>query len=147
MVTITDGLLGEHAVFYAIFEHLEQEAPGMEPDALAAGGRVLASALISHAKLENECLFALLEELMGPGGPVAVMRQEHDEIEEGLLNLAGAGDAAAMRNQLLGAIALAREHFAKEEQVLFPMAAQMLGADKLRQLGATWAARRGVRIA
>ncbi len=147
MITITDGLLGEHGVFYAIFEHLESEAAGMEADALQAAGKALAVALISHARLENECLFPPLEQFLGPGGPVAVMRQEHDEIEQALLHLAGAGHAAAMRDRLLGAIAQAREHFAKEEQVLFPMAAQMLGLEKLRELGATWAARRGLRLA
>jgi hemerythrin-like domain-containing protein len=38
----------------------------------------------------------------------------------------------------------AREHFMKEENVLFPMAEQMLDARAMEQMGATWAKRRGV---
>jgi hemerythrin-like domain-containing protein len=49
---------------------------------------------------------------------------------------------------LLGehAVQTARAHFAKEEQVLFPLAGQMLEAGKLAQLGAKWAERRKVSI-
>jgi hemerythrin-like domain-containing protein len=41
-------------------------------------------------------------------------------------------------------ITLARQHFAKEEQVLFPMAQQVLDDQELFELGAQWAKGRKV---
>jgi hemerythrin-like domain-containing protein len=55
-------------------------------------------------------------------------------------------DLAETKNLLLHAIQTARAHFAKEEQVLFPMAVQMLEANALKQLGAKWAEMRKVMI-
>lgn len=51
---ITDALLGEHAVFYAQFEHLRQSLP--VADALTqvhSQGAMLAAALATHAHLEE----------------------------------------------------------------------------------------------
>ena len=50
------------------------------------------------------------------------------------------------RDLLLDTIAIARDHFAKEEQVLFPMAANALPPEELQALGAEWAAARGVTL-
>ncbi|NIN68730.1 MAG: hypothetical protein GTO63_29295 [Anaerolineae bacterium] len=47
---------------------------------------------------------------------------------------------------LLHVIQVAREHFAKEEQILYPIAEQVLDTDTLTQLGRQWAERRGVVI-
>jgi hemerythrin-like domain-containing protein len=44
-------------------------------------------------------------------------------------------------------VTVAREHFAKEERVLYPMATKALSAETLANLGAQWAARRDVALA
>jgi hemerythrin-like domain-containing protein len=74
------------------------------------------------------------------------MRMEHDEIEGSLERLQKLQDLAEAKNLLLHAIQTARAHFAKEEQVLFVMAGQMLEASKLAQLGAKWAEQRKVSV-
>lgn len=43
---------------------------------------------------------------------------------------------------MLHAIKVARSHFAKEENILFPMANQILGASTLQQLTSKWIALR-----
>ncbi|HET7040319.1 MAG TPA: hemerythrin domain-containing protein [Gemmatimonadales bacterium] len=136
----TDALLGEHGTFYLLFDHLERAAPGD----CQAGAALLAAALIPHAQFENQRLFPALEERIGPDGPLAVMRAEHDEIEGTLLGLAALADPAEVRRRLRHAIAVAREHFRKEEMVLFPMAERALGAAALERMGAEWSAARGV---
>ena len=144
---ITDAFLGEHGVFYAQFRHLEEVVPQLGDLAqIKAQAALLTAALESHAHLEDELLFAPLEPHLGQGGPLAVMRMEHQQIEEGLGRMPGLTDAAAAGQLLLQIVAVARGHFAKEEQVLYPMAHQALGEDRLRELGARWAVQREVVI-
>ena len=146
-MNILKALLGEHAVFYAQFSHLERTLPGMEEAGLIrAQGALLAAGLASHAALENELLFDLLEARQGQMGPVTVMRMEHQQIETQLQALAAEGAAAPARERLLDVLRQARDHFAKEEQVLFPMAANILTQAELRAAGARWAERRQVRV-
>lgn len=145
---ITDALLGEHGVFYAQFSHLEQVVPELGDLALVqAQAALLTAALETHAHLEDELLFAALEPQLGQGGPLAVMRMEHRQIEEGLARLLGLGELAPARQLLLQVVQVARDHFAKEEQVLYPMAQQALGEARLAELGARWAAQRQVVVA
>ncbi len=146
---ITEALLGEHGVFYAQFDHLEEVIPAAETltqvQDLAA---LLAAGLKPHAHLENELLITAMEEQLGAGtGPMSVMRVEHDEIESTLTRVQEVRNLAEAQDLVLHAIQLARDHFAKEEQVLFPLAEQALGADTLSRLGAQWAEGRKVTLA
>jgi hemerythrin-like domain-containing protein len=144
---MTDALRGEHGVFYAIFDHLEDVLVSVESaDEVRDLAAMLTSALVPHAKLENEVLFPAVEEQIGTGGPVAVMRAEHDEIEGILTGLNDSDDADELKGRILRAIRVAREHFRKEEMVLFPMADERLGDGPLRQLGMKWAAKRQVML-
>jgi hemerythrin-like domain-containing protein len=72
------------------------------------------------------------------------MRSDHAEIEADLAAAEKGATAEASREHLLTAVTNAREHFAREEMVLFPLAEHALGAEVLRELGAVWAQRRGV---
>lgn len=142
---ITDAFLGEHGVLYAHFDHLLETVPASADLPLVQSqATLLLTTLGSHAHLEDELLFSALDPFLGPMGPLAVMRMEHDQIE-GLLGKASqATDAGQARNLLLSAVQVARSHFAKEEQVLYPIARQVLDEGQLHELGAQWAARRGV---
>ena len=145
---ITDAFLGEHGVFYAQFTHMEKTLPAEETlGPVSVQATLLAAALKTHANLEEELLFVSLEPHIGSqGGPLAVMRAEHDEIENGLARLPQLQDLAEARNLLLHVIQVAREHFAKEERILYPAAKQVLAEDKLTELGAEWGRRRKVVI-
>jgi len=143
---ITDAFLGEHGVFYAQFDHLEALLAS-SPDGVCVQEQagLLAAALAPHAQLENDLLFAAVEQAAPErAAPIAVMREEHDQIE-GMMAEIAQGVAPRRAVELLGeAIALAREHFEKEESVAFPLAEETLGAERLRELGAAWAAQRSV---
>ena len=144
---ITDAFLGEHGVFYALFKHLEQAIPAAsQPDQVHMHAAMLASALATHAQLENDLLFSAMEPHVGPMGPLAVMRREHEEIEGTLAGLQEVQDTAEAQRMLLYAIRVARDRFAKEEQILYPMAEKALGAEPLSQLGAQWAEHRAVSV-
>ena len=139
---ITDALLGEHAVFYAQFDYLEEFVPSASELLAKSLGAMLAAALAGHASLEEELLFRTLEPHIGSMGPLAVMRMEHNEIEGSLDYLPITQDADQARELLLHVITVARDHFAKEERVLYPIAHQTLSAETLTDLGSQWAARR-----
>jgi hemerythrin-like domain-containing protein len=143
---VTKGLLGEHAVFGALFDHLERTVPAASTAAQVRDlGAMLASALSTHAGIEDELLFDALGAVMDAQlGPVAVMRMEHEQIEGGLQQLPSIDDVDMARRVLLQVVETARGHFAKEEQVLFPIAEQMLGESRLLDLGRRWSERRRV---
>jgi iron-sulfur cluster repair protein YtfE (RIC family) len=145
---VTDALLGEHGVFYAQFDYMEKNIPhATDLTLVKSQGAMLAAALAPHAHLEDELLFIALEAHLDPqSGPLAVMRMEHNEIEGSLERLQKLQDLAEAKNLLLHAVQTARAHFAKEEQVLFVMAQQMLDSRTLEQLGRQWAAARKVAI-
>jgi len=145
---VTDALLGEHGVFYAQFDYMEKNIPHAQDLALVKSqGAMLAAALAPHAHLENDLLFAALEtHLDSQSGPLAVMRAEHDEIEGSLERLQGIADLTEAKKLLLYVIHTARTHFAKEEQILFHLAQDLLDTTTLSLLGTKWAAARNVQM-
>jgi iron-sulfur cluster repair protein YtfE (RIC family) len=146
-MNLIDALLAEHGMIYLLFDQIEAMAgaDGGSGSPQADGAAALVSkAVIVHAELEDELLFTALEARMGPAGPLAVMRSEHDEIHRRLEG--GADGEAGALQRVLGMIPIAREHFAKEEQVLFQMARQVLSTEELEQLSVRWADERQVAI-
>ncbi len=130
-------------------------------DALHSVGQMMATWLLAHAQKEDEALFPALEAVFGgAGGPTAVMRQEHRDIRAqaerfrrtlheleavehpaivaGGAKLrtmaAGGATAADLRATSLEVIRLLDLHFAKEEDVLFPMARRVLDVDALAEV-------------
>ena len=142
---LTDALLGEHAVFYGLFDRIEEMA---STEGLAvpiqSAMLILNSLVMSHAAIEEELLFPALASRLGEGGPVEAMRAEHDDIERALERIEDAGQFNEAAELTLNALSIARGHFKKEEEVLFPLARQTLDEETLTRLGAYWAASRNV---
>jgi iron-sulfur cluster repair protein YtfE (RIC family) len=142
---VTDALLGEHGLIYALFAHVDAAlARAATVDAARVLAGVVDVALRSHAQLEDELLFPMLEAKIGPMGPLAVMREEHREIEEALDDASGATEVSEIVAAIRRAIDIARPHFQKEEVVLFPLASRAIPAAELDRLGAQWAKLRHV---
>ena len=139
---VTDALVGEHGVIYPLLDRLASGSFTTVDEARAAAA-LLAAGLATHAQIEDDLVFVALEQHLGPnGGPIGVMRAEHAEVEGTLERLTEAEDVEEARSLAAHLAAVAREHFAKEEQVLFPMAEQLLGPEELRSLGEQWLAKR-----
>jgi DNA-binding SARP family transcriptional activator len=129
--------------------------------ALREAAQMMTTDLIAHARREDDIFFVAVELAMGGTfGPTTVMRSEHAEIHAGadrfestLRELqdiqhpaivdggarlhemvqggAGPGELLAIARPLLDLI---DDHFAKEEQVLFPMSRTLLDAASLRKI-------------
>jgi hemerythrin-like domain-containing protein len=140
---ITEILLAEHAVFHNLFEHIEKIGPRLktlaEVKALAA---LLESGLRAHSKTEDELLIEPLEHCFEQIGQRDTFHDEHEEIDETLLDLQKARDLKTARRLLLAAVASSRKHFDKEERIVFPMAERVLNARTLSALGDKWVVRR-----
>jgi hemerythrin-like domain-containing protein len=139
----TEILSGEHRVIEQVLTCLERVADRAETDALdCASGRDVVEFLQGfadrcHHGKEEARLFPAMERcgLPADAGPTAVMRAEHDTGRRAVRAMAAAvadaerGDAAAAGRFVREARAfvdLLRDHIAKEDQVLFPMADRML---------------------
>lgn len=140
---ITDALHAEHATLYAQLDFLAAAAaasPGASDGRAYAA--LLGSALHSHAEVEDELLFDLLDAHIGPGGPLAVMREEHEDVKATLDRLEHLDDGDDPVPHLRHLVEVARAHFDKEEQVLFPMAENVVPEADLEAAAQRWAERR-----
>jgi hemerythrin-like domain-containing protein len=139
---ITDALFGEHGAIYRLLDHLTSAQFATAEEARLQAAELNAS-LAPHAHIEDELLFVAMEGPLGPnGGPIAVMRMEHDEVEGTLDRLMQVEDVDEARTLVAHLAKVAGDHFTKEEEVLFPMAEQLLDEAELRSLGEQWVERR-----
>lgn len=146
----TDILMQEHRVIEQLLDCLEENACRLDDGKdipaeffIAAADFVAGFADGSHHRKEEDILFPAMTERDMPAdsGPVAVMLHEHEEGRRFTAGFRAAaeqmrdGDTVAamdvVRN-VLDYVNLLREHIMKENNVLFPMAEQLLGADKMQ---------------
>ena len=135
-------LMEDHQVTEKVFATVEKSfAGGAAPDPTQirdALAYVVEYVDGCHNRKEEEHLFSRLEALGMPrqGGPLAVMLAEHERARALLARLRPvadayvAGDASqlpALRRFFLEYTALLKEHFWKENDILYPMARRFLG--------------------
>lgn len=98
-----------------------------------------------HHGKEEDFLFPALESagVQRDQGPIGILLQEHEqgrqlvaELRNGIKNLLSGDKSAAQKIEKAGRdyVALLTSHIDKEENVLFPMAASLLGPDKHEEL-------------
>ena len=146
-MNLIDALLGEHGAFNALFDAIEKMAEsGGEMAQIESATTILAVELESHATLEEELLFPVLEPHLASDDLIAELQAEHRAIQDGLERLQNAQDireAVEAMDQTLVAI---RGHFRREEEVLYPLARRVLDDETQSHLGEAWAAARAVKI-
>lgn len=140
----TEILMAEHNVILRVIDTLETQAGRLaEGQAVRPGFFLDAASFVKgfadgcHHKKEEGVLFEAMVAAGLPkeGGPIAVMLAEHEEgraYTRGMRDAAlrmQAGDAAAradLANNALGYAGLLRQHIAKENGILFPMADEVI---------------------
>lgn len=140
---IIDRFSREHDTFLGQLDGVRAEVDrGGDVGAAIERVRVLAAPLLRHAENEEALLFPELVERLGghEGGPVQVLREEH-VIIHGQVDTLAADPARAEFDRVFAAFdRLLREHIVKEEDILFPMSAELLGDERLREMDAEIAA-------
>ena len=134
---IIDRFSREHASFVIELDGLRTLlASGGDVAAAIARVRALAIPLLRHAENEEVLLFPDLVAQLGgeEGGPVGVLRQEHATIHGQVDTLRGTPTKADFARVFAAFDALLRAHIDKEEEILFPLSARLLGDARLAAL-------------
>lgn len=137
--TISARFGADHARLQRLWERCIEGIRACDPDAVLASFTEFEARLRHHIRAEEEVLFPAFERASGAraGGPTAVMRMEHREIES-MLDALGdrvrARDCATLYGQHVGPSALFKSHDAKEEGVLYPMADRMIAAEERKRV-------------
>ena len=144
---VTDILYEEHRVIERVLAALEAAAEQLERGGAVRPGFFLEAADFvagfadgCHHRKEEGVLFGAMIEHGAPahGGAIDMMLEEHDEgrrfnrgMRDGAHDLAG-GDLTARAKVVSNAkayVALLRDHIAKENEMLFPMAEELIPPD------------------
>src|SRR3989338_7081606 len=135
---LTDYLLAQHQLISEQLVYVEEKRtslPLQEAPVLKEMVLLIADALEGHAAVEDQFLFPALEPKLGKEmGPLSVMEFEHKEIDRILLSLRNASEPRAIRVEAAKFTVFLRDHIAKEETVLFPIAEEFLGEERLNRL-------------
>jgi hemerythrin-like domain-containing protein len=148
----TQILMEEHRVIERVLAALETAASRLRSgEAISPAIFLQAADFIKgfadgcHHKKEEGVLFPAMQAVgvPGEGGPIGVMLAEHQEGRQltGAMRAAaerlGAGEldaGAELARSALDYVALLRQHIAKEDNVLFPMAEQVLQGAAQREV-------------
>ena len=151
-MTPTQILMDEHQLILAVLDSLEEGADRLDggdkvdPDFfLDAAEFVAGFADQCHHAKEEEILFVAMTAMDMPqdSGPVAVMLAEHEEGRQytnafrSAAEQMKAGEEAAAADVIRNVfdyVSLLREHILKENNVLFPMAEQIIPADAMTKV-------------
>ena len=140
---ITEVLMAEHAVFHNLFDHIEASVPRLETLAEVKSLAALVDKVMApHSKTEDDLFIEPLEHCFEQIGQNETFHAEHRRIEEMLAGVQKARTLADAKKILLGAIAASRDHFDREERIVFPLAERVLKSKTLSELGKTWLQKR-----
>lgn len=138
MNAITEYLVSDHQHCDELFALAEAAASGKEMD--RAPVQAFLDAMRQHFKREEEVLFPSVEARTGMHmGPTRVMRMEHRQMEELFQDLEGAlqwGDRENFLGLAETLLVMMQQHNMKEEQILYPMADQVLNGKQADMISA-----------
>ncbi len=133
MVKLSEFLTRDHNACdnrFAAFEQAVQDSNWPQADEQFDA---FSDATLMHFQAEEEILFPALESVMGhSSGPTQVMRMEHTEMRQlfdDMKQALATRDADALSGIGDTLVIMLQQHNAKEEQVLYPLADQLLGSD------------------
>ena len=139
MLTITKALVMEHAAFCAVFDQIERVFPkvgsAQEVKLLAT---VVEGLLNGHAETEKNLAYSVLDHVLKEDARLNRLHQDHHEIDGHFERVHHANDLAEAQRLLRKALAATREHFRREEQIIFPFLERVLQPETLAALGETW---------
>lgn len=140
---ITDILLAEHAVFHNLIDYVEKTAPRLKSlGEIKLLGAMMDSVTRPHAGTEDDLLMGPLEHSLAQIGQNETFHEEHEAIDAMLGAVQKARKFKQARLLLLQAVQHSREHFDKEERIIFPLAEELLKEKTLSDLGEQWLKRR-----
>jgi hemerythrin-like domain-containing protein len=136
MANITETLVTDHAVFIGVFDWIKQALPRLatlEEVKMLAG--LVEALLRDHADVENDLAFIALDHALYNKGQLSRLHEDHDEINDHLKQAQAATRLSDARRLLRLALLASRQHFRREERVIFPLMERVLQKETLTKLG------------
>jgi len=136
MVTITDALASEHALFCEMFEEIVRLLPDLRTvSEVRVISRLVEGVLLRHANVEQNLAFAALDHALAEKGQLARLHQDHHEIDQRLHQATLARKFPEAVRLLKAGLAASRRHFRREEKMVFPLFQNLFAARDLEVLG------------
>lgn len=133
MNAIAELMSADHQACDNEFAAAEQAVLDGRWEAAASAFDTFRRDMAHHFRMEEEALFPALTAAGGPAGPVQVMRMEHAQMND-LLEQMGAALAGRDANEYGGLsetlLVVMQQHNHKEENILYPIADQVLAAQR-----------------
>ncbi len=131
--------MAEHDAALACLDRLEAAlgAPTWDADAVGREAAWLAGEVKAHNEAEEAHLFPLMDPHFGDHSPVSCLRDEHRELWDLVSQLQDGlrqGDIPGAAKAGTRAVTTLRNHIAKENNVLYPMAERILTPADLARL-------------
>ena len=134
MQTISLTLSSDHHRCDELFAQAEDAAAAKDWDKSAAAFQQFHQGMVRHFAMEEEVMFPAFEARTGMTmGPTQMMRTEHRQMEQLFQAMADALQARDSENYLGQSetlLMLMQQHNLKEENILYPMAEQVLGDEQ-----------------
>lgn len=128
---ISKFLTQDHRACDEAFSEVENSILNKKTDGLDKKFQEFADDFLNHFKMEEEVMFPVFEERTGMfEGPTQVMRMEHQQMKGLIAQMQGDVEKGNYEHFLGLAetfMILTQQHNAKEEQMLYNMADQVLG--------------------
>jgi hemerythrin-like domain-containing protein len=133
MESINDCMTRDHAACDASLERAADAAHSADWPALQREAGAFLAHIARHIELEEDLLFPAFEQSTGmsSGGPTETMRSEHVQMQPlfaQMRDAATAKDAAGYLGAAQAMQEILQLHNMKEEQMMYPMLDQSLGA-------------------
>ena len=139
MPTITQALVMEHAVFCTVFDQVERVFPKLGSTQEVKLLATLAEGLLSgHAETEKNLAYSVVDHVLKEDGRLNRLHQDHHEIDEHFKRVHRASDLAEAKRLLKKALTATREHFRREEDIVFPFLERVLEPETLETMGDAW---------
>lgn len=140
---ITEALLAEHVVFHNLFDYVERATPKLRALAeVRTLAGLLDAMLEAHGQVEDKLVMEPLDHCLDQIGQNEVIHAEHEHIETLLKQVRSCRDLKQAKKLLVIAAVVCRQHFDREERIIFPLAEKWLKAKTLQTLGSEWVAMR-----
>lgn len=134
MESITDYMQQDHALIDGIAERAAAAAAAGDLAGMERDGTLFLQRLERHIEMEEHLLFPAFEERTGmtAAGPSVQMREEHVQMQGALQQMREAieaRDPAAYQRGSQALFEILVPHNLKEEQMMYPMLDDAVGAD------------------
>jgi len=139
MIPITTVLIAEHKMFCCLFDHIQEELPGVENLAgIKHLARMVEGLLRNHAKAEEE-VFLQVHDVLPHGAAARGLCTRNTRKLMPDLNWCRCR-RICLKPELDSrrVLAASRKHFKHEERLFFPLIEKCIDAARLETLGMVW---------